>query len=207
MIQVFPTKLNASDAPTRLPGVPRVRLRSGSSLALLFGLFATISACGGAAGSGVDRNKQLTALDDTEKKKMCDAFAKKVEIELPQDLVCRPTGALAGFQAGFQLGNIKEACKEATADCLAMPRAAIQCDAESLKDFPSCEAKVGQLEDCGADYVNVLGDYVGQFPTCDGLVDFLAKATADQLEGLAETPESPASCTALPKACDFPPAL
>jgi hypothetical protein len=206
MKRPFSVQLMGKDSSGRLVDRIAGSYQSGSCLGGLIVCLAMTTACGGSAGSGVDRNKPLTSLNDDEKKKLCDTFATQVDDKLPRATVCQATGAAAAV-AVLPLGDIEGACKEAVEECLGEAATPIECDEEALEEFPSCDAKVGTLEDCGADYVTVLSEYLGQFPKCDDLVGFLAKLTVEDIELIRSGPASPASCEALPKECNFPPEL
>jgi hypothetical protein len=187
------------------------RVGSKAVLGISYGLSLALwlGGCGGSgsAGSGVDRNKKLGDLNDAEKKKLCDSFARQVDEKLPQATRCRAQAAGAGFAALLSLGDAEEACTTAEAACLKEPADIISCDEQALEEFPTCDATVGTIEDCSIGYVSDVSAYAAQFPACKDLTDFIAQASEDELAALSQRPEPPAACEKMPDDCNFPPEL
>jgi len=160
-------------------------------------------ACGGTKGSGVDRNKSLGDLDEAEKQKLCDSFRDTTAEKLPPELSCRASGIQAGATALANLKDPEAPCQEALDACVQEQDSSITCDEDTISDFPTCDATVGEVEDCALDTLDSGAARLNALPTCDKLKEFILNADQDEIDEISAPFEAPKSCDKVPEDCGF----
>jgi hypothetical protein len=156
-------------------------------------------------GSGVDPNKSLADLSQDEKQKLCDSYKDYTAEKLSAELRCRADGIQAGIAALTELKDPEAPCQEAFDECTDKPVETISCDEEAIDNFPTCDTRVGVLEDCGTDTVDSISGRLEALPTCDKLEEFLKSRDQDDIDELRAPFETPESCDKLPDDCNFAP--
>ncbi|MEQ8280160.1 MAG: hypothetical protein RMA76_01335 [Deltaproteobacteria bacterium] len=171
-------------------------IKDSRSLLIATLFSATAFACGGGTSfsAGVDGNKQVKDLTDSDAQTLCKAAEETANdfFDDNKDGFCKFSGAFAGIFAGSLGGDAQSTCEMAVTQCES------QASTEPAMCEPmvtDCEATIAEIEACYNDSLDVAADLLDKFAgkSCADLI-------ADE-SSLNITADTPASCVALEEKC------
>ena len=170
-------------------------------------LAGALTGCGGGStdvDSGLPEDKPANELTEDETETLCDAYADGVSQKLTQVDVCAFAGyfaaALTYSLAGGDVEDLQAGCVAARDACdenpeEAQPEAPECLSGDTVQE--SCEATVGQLEDCFNDQSDAIAAGM-EVPSCESLtIDGLE----EYLENAGEQTEPTPACEAVAEDC------